>query len=187
MMMRNFGMPAWRLSVFLVCLGASALAIVPWAGAEPEATALADLRQIKKFVSVEAQTQGTAERLGISRAHLTDLIRVTLLNKVSGVALEASSGPAPDASDRPQQLGFLTCEVWTVGDQYIAAYHVDCSAGAYTRQRLPGTLWNQAILGYGPKEEVPEAVRKGVLALVQQFTSTFARAKAEVSTTGSIP
>ncbi|HET9961373.1 MAG TPA: hypothetical protein VFQ34_03455 [Nitrospiraceae bacterium] len=173
---------AWVVSLVWACLGTSISTTVPWARAEPEASALADLRQIKKFVSVEAQTQGTAERLGISRSGLTDLMRVTLLNRVPGVALEASSGPAADATDRPQQLGFLTCEVWTVGDQYIAAYHVDCSAGAYTRQRLPGALWNQAILGYGPKEEVPEAVRKGVLALVQQFTNTFSRAKTEVST-----
>ncbi len=44
---------------------------------------------------------------------------------------------------------------------------------------MPGTLWNQAILGYGPKEEVSEAVRKGVLALVEQFTKTFAKARTD--------
>jgi hypothetical protein len=37
-------------------------------------------------------------------------------------------------------------------------------------------------LGVWAEEEVPEAVRKGVLALVQQFTNTFSRAKTEVST-----
>lgn len=139
--------------------------------------ALADLRQIKKFVSVEVQTQGTAEKLGISGAELTDVTRATLLNKLPGIALEGSTGPSPEATERLNQLGFFTCEVWTVGEQYIAAYHVDCSAGAYTAQKTPGSLWNQAILGYGQKDEVLEAVRKGVRAMVELFTTTVATAR----------
>ena len=98
-------------------------------GGGPDSAILADMRQIRKFVSVEVQTQGTAEKLGISGAELTDMTRVTLLNKVPGIALEGSSGPSPGPTERLNQLGFFTCEVWTVGEQYIAAYHVDCSAG----------------------------------------------------------
>jgi hypothetical protein len=139
------------------------------------------MRQIRKFVAVEAQTQGTADKLGISGPELTDIMRVTLLNKVPGIALEGSSGPAPDASERPNQLGYFTCEVWTVGEQYIAAYHVDCNAGSYTVQRTPGGLWNQAILGYGPKDEVSEAVRKGVRAMAEMFATTFLSARADGS------
>lgn len=167
-----------RLSVFLP-LGVSFLLATSAVGAAPESASLADMRHIRKFVAVEVQTQGTAEKLGISSAELTDVTRVTLLNKVPGIALEGSSGPSPDATERLNQLGFFTCEVWTVGEQYIAAYHVDCSAGSYTTQKTPGSLWNQAILGYGPKDEVSEAVRKGVRAMVELFATTFSSARGD--------
>ncbi len=168
-----------RLSVLLPLLGVSLLLAAPARGANPEAAAIADMRHIRKFVAVEVQTQGTAEKLGISSAELTDVTRVTLLNKVPGIALEGSSGPSPDATERLNQLGFFTCEVWTVGEQYIAAYHVDCSAGSYTTQKTPGSLWNQAILGYGPKDEVSDAVRKGVRAMVELFATTFSNARGD--------
>ena len=163
----------------LVCWGIGLLWALPALGASPETVPLSDMRHIKKFVAVEVQTQGTAEKLGINSAELTDVTRVTLLNKVPGIALEGSSGPSPDASERPNQLGFFTCEVWTVGEQYIAAYHVDCNAGSYTAQKNPGSLWNQAILGYGPRDEVSDAVRKGVRAMVELFAATFVTARAE--------
>lgn len=166
-----------RLSVLLL-LGAGLLPAVSAQGASPDPAPLADMRHIKKFVLVEVLTQGTAEKIGINSAELTDVTRVTLLNKLPGIALEASSGPSPDATERPNQLGFFTCDVWTVGEQYIAAYHVDCNAGSYNAQKTPGSLWNQAILGYGPKDDVSEAVRKGVRAMVELFATTFTTARA---------
>ena len=61
-------------------------------GTAPDAALQNDMRQIRKFVAVEVQTQGTADKLGISGAELTDVMRVTLLNKVPGIVLEGSSG-----------------------------------------------------------------------------------------------
>lgn len=168
-----------RLVVLPPLLGVSLMLAATAEAGSPESAALADMRHIRKFVAVEVQTQGTAEKLGISSAELTDVTRVTLLNKVPGIALEGSSGPSPDATERLNQLGFFTCEVWTVGEQYIAAYHVDCSAGSYTTQKTPGSLWNQAILGYGPKDEVSEAVRKGVRAMVELFATTFSNSRVD--------
>lgn len=167
-----------RLSVLLL-LGSGFSLVAPLLGANPDSVPVADMRHIKKFVAVEVQTQGTAEKLGINSAELTDVTRVTLLNKLPGIALESSSGPSSDAPERLNQLGFFTCEVWTVGEQYIAAYHVDCNAGSYTAQKTPGSLWNQAILGYGPKDEVSDAVRKGVRAMVELFASTLSSARGD--------
>jgi len=179
------GMIMWERAIVmgtlsvLLLLGLESLPAGPVLAANPDSVPVVDMRHIKKFVAVEVQTQGTAEKLGISGAELTDVTRVTLLNKVPGIALEVSSGVSTDAPERLNQLGFFTCEVWTVGDQYIAAYHVDCNAGSYTAQKTPGSLWNQAILGYGPKDEVSDAVRKGVRAMVELFATTFAGVRAD--------
>lgn len=148
-------------------------------GASPEPAPFSDLRQIKKFVSVEVQTQGTAERVGLNSGELTDLTRSAFLNKVPGVPVEGSRVPSVDGTERLNQLGFFTCEVWTVGEEYIVAYHVDCNAGSYIAQNTPGSLWNRALLGYGPKDEVSEAVRKGLRTIIDQFAMSFAKVRAE--------
>ncbi len=166
-------------AMLFTCAGAAPLSAASGASGESEGSPAADLRQIRRFVSVEVQTQGTAERLGIKRGELTDLARISLLNKIPGVGIEGTGIPTPDAGERLHQFGYFTCEVWTVGEQYIAAYHVDCTGGAYTAQRRPSPLWNQAILGYGPKEEVSDAVLKGMRALVEHFAATVASARAE--------
>lgn len=166
-----------RITAFLLVLGAYSLPAVAALGASPDSASVAEMRQIKKFVSVEVQTQGTAEKLELSSNELTDLIRVTFLKKVPGVALEGSSGPSAAVTEPLNQLGFLTCEVWTVGEQQIVAYHIDCNAGAYITPRTQGSLWNRAILGYGPKDEVSEAVRKGLRTMVELFATTFSDAR----------
>ncbi len=168
-----------RTTACLLILGAVSLPAEPALGASPDPASIAEMRQIKKFVSVEVQTQGTAEKIGLQSADLTDLTRVLFLNKLPGVALAGSSGPSADAAQPLNQLGFLTCEVWTVGELQIVAYHIDCNAGSYITPRTPGSLWNRAILGYGPKEEVSEAVRKGLRTMVELFATTFSNARAE--------
>jgi hypothetical protein len=168
-----------RTAALLLVLGAFVLPAVPASGSNQDSTSVTELRQIKKFVSVEVQIQGTAEKLELSSNELTDLIRVTFLKKVPRVALEGSSGPSAAAQEPLNQLGFLTCEVWTVGEQQIVAYHIDCNAGAYITPRTQGSLWNRAILGYGPKDEVSEAVRKGLRTMVELFAATFSNARAE--------
>jgi hypothetical protein len=168
-----------RTTALLLLLGAYSLPVVPALGASPDPASIAEMRQIKKFVSVEVQTQGTAEKIGLKSAELTDLTRMRFLNKLPGVALEGSNGPPSDGTEPLNQLGFLTCEVWTVGEQQIVAYHIDCNAGSYITPRTPGSLWNRAILGYGPKDEVSEAVRKGLRTMVELFASSFSSARAE--------
>lgn len=166
-------------SALVLAAGIHVLCAAPAQGATPEPAPFSDLRQIKKFVSVEVQTQGTAEKVGLNGGELTDLTRSAFLNKVPGVPVEGSRGPSADGTDRLNQLGFFTCEVWTVGEEYIVAYHVDCNAGSYIALNTPGNLWNRALLGYGPKDEVSEAVRKGLRTIIEQFALSFAKVRAE--------
>jgi hypothetical protein len=139
----------------------------------PDAIPFDELKHIKKFVSVEVQTQGTAERIGLKSSELTDMTRLSFLKNFPGIALEASGGPSTAETERLSQLGFLTCEVWTVGEEYMVAYHVDCNAGSYLMPRTPGPLWNRAILGYGPRDGISEPIHKGLQNMVQQFAATF--------------
>ena len=164
----------------LLAIGASMEYAVPAQGANPEASPFADLGQIKKFVAIEVQTQGTAEKLGFKSGELTDATRLTFLKNFPGVALEMSSTPSVDGRERLSQLGFLTCEVWTVGEEYLVAYHLDCNAGSYLMPRTPGTLWNRAILGYGPKGEISDAVHGGLRSMIEQFAATFFKVRADV-------
>ena len=162
-----------RVSALILALGWATVSAVVAQGATPGPMPFAELGQIKKFVSVEVLTHGTAEKLGLKSGELTDVTRLTFLKNFHGVALEGSGGPPPDGTERLNQLGFLTCEVWTVGEEYIVAYHVDCNAGSYFMSRTPGSLWNRAILGYGPKDDVSTEIPKGLRSMVEQFAASF--------------
>ena len=176
-----------RSHVWACCLGGILLAgIGPEGasfGAEPGAgssvTSFAELTQIKKFVSIEVQTLGTAEKLRLKGGELTDAMRAAFLKNVPGIALEMSGGPSPEGTERLREIGFFTCEVWTVGEAYTVAYHLDCNAGSYSMPRSPGTLWNRAILGYGPKDEISDMVRHGLHSMIEQFATTFYKVRGE--------
>lgn len=170
---------ASAIAVLLVAFHIDGSRAAAMPATSPEPSSFAELKQIKKFVSVEVQTQGTVEKLGLTSAGLTDMVRLMFLKHFPGVALEGSSGPSVDGTERLSQLGFLTCEVWTVGEEYMVAYHLDCNAGSYLMPRTPGTLWNRAILGYGPKDEITDAVHKGLRNMIEQFAATFFKVRGD--------
>ena len=102
------------------------------------------------------------------------------LKNFPGVALEMSGAISVDGRERLSQLGFLTCEMWTVGEEYMVAYHLDCNEGSYLMPRTPGTLWNRAILGYGPKDDISGAVYIGLRSMIEQFATTFFKVRGDV-------
>jgi len=163
----------------LLALAANTAFAAPVQAVSPGPVPYAEFGQIKKFVSVEVQTIGTAEKIGLKKTDLTDLMRLTFLRQLPGAPLVGSGGLPADGTERLNQLGFLTCEVWTVGEEYMVAYHVDCNAGSYLMPRMPGSLWNRAILGYGPKDQLPDAVHNGLKAMVDQFAATFLKVRAD--------
>jgi hypothetical protein len=173
---------AHKLTLTLCALFVGTSPTATWAEAEkhPERAPIAELQEIKKFVSVEVQTQGTAEKIGLKSAELTDLTRLAFLNNFPGVALEGSGGPLLDGVERPNQAGFINCEVWTVGEEYIVAYHVDCSAGPYVAPKTLNAVWGHALLGYGPKDQVPDSIRKGLRNLIEKFAVVFFRSRGVV-------
>jgi hypothetical protein len=177
--MRNHLRGAGTGVVLMVALSLQGVFASAETGSRPEASSFAELKQITKFVSIEVQTLGTAEKIGLRSSELTDVTRLTFLKNFPGVALQGSGGPSANETDRLSQLGFLTCDVWTVGEAYVIAYHLDCNAGSYLMPRTPGSLWNRAILGYGPKDGISEAVHKGLRSMVEQFAASFFKVRGE--------
>lgn len=170
----------WCAGIILlawIALGGASFAAEPGEGSS--AISFAELKQIKKFVSVEVQTQGTAEKLRLKSGGLTDAMRVAFLKNFPGIALEMSGGPSVEGTDRLREVGFFTCEVWTVGEEYTVAYHLECNAGSYLMPRTPGTIWNRSVLGYGPKDDVVDTIRKGLRSMLEQFATTFYKVRGE--------
>lgn len=167
------------LVVLLLVVGPHTVRVAPAQGKNSDSAPFAELRKIKKFVSVEVRAQGTAERIGLKVAELTDLTRLAFLHNFTGVSLEVSGGPSLDSAERPNQLGFINCEVWTVGEDYIVAYHLDCTAGPYLLSKVPSVVWDHAILGYGPKDQVPETIRTGLRTMIEDFAVAFFKARGE--------
>lgn len=144
-------------------------------------SSFSEFRDITKFVSIEVQTAGSAEKIGLKPAALTDVARSAFRSSFNGLPFEDVTVRSLEGTERPNQLGFLTCDVWTVGEEFVVAYHVDCNAGHYLSNKVLGTVWNHALLGYGPKDQIPDTIQRGLRNLIQKLAATFFKARGEAS------
>lgn len=156
---------------------------VGWGESEPAkgGSSFSEFRDITKFVSIEVQTAGSAEKIGLKPSALTDAARIAFRTSFNGLPFEDVTVRALQGTERPNQLGFLTCDVWTVGEEFVVAYHVDCNAGHYLSNKVLGTVWNHALLGYGPKDQIPDTIHRGLRNLIQKLAVAFFKARGEAS------
>jgi hypothetical protein len=76
--MRHDTREGWSIGLVLAIGASMAYVLLGYSGGS-EVALSSDLAQIKKFVAIEVQVQGTAEKLGLKRGDLTDLTRLTFL------------------------------------------------------------------------------------------------------------
>lgn len=133
---------------------------------------------IERFAYIEVSVSGSAEKLGLKEDKLTDQLRLRFKNNFAGMVFEE-----PDSlvqvvlnPDSAQKYGSLHVSVWTVGDDYPIALHVEITAGNLTRT----DQYKRAVLGYGSKKDVPETVRKKIGELVEEAAVTFFKARGEL-------
>lgn len=86
--------------------------------------------------------KGTAESLGLSDTNLLDHVKLRLRNDLRSLPLCDLAAATPEA--RPMMLLFT---VWTVGDQYPIAYHVEVWTGLMLGPAGFDTPYRGAVLG----------------------------------------
>ncbi len=81
-----------------------------------------------------------------------------------------------DCENSWAEVGWLTVTVWVTGDDFPVAYHLTVQAGH------PGNTdsWEDAVLGYGSKENVPGQVKKNVDELIEKLAIDFYKARGQM-------
>lgn len=133
---------------------------------------------IERFALIDVEVSGSAEKLGLKEDKLTDQLRLRFKNNFAGMEFKE-----PDSlvrillnPDSAQKYGSLHVAVWTVGDDYPVAFHIEITSGnlADTDQ------YKRAMLGYGSKKDVPATIRKQIEELVEDAAVVFFKARGEL-------
>ena len=116
---------------------------------------------------------GAAAGQGLNRAALTDHVRASLRRSLP-VAVEVSE-PETSQTDgqaaESERRGRLVCGVWTVGDYFPIALHVDCRL-----QTAEGDDLDEArLLGHTRRVELNQTVRHALNQVVKRVADKLRR------------
>lgn len=121
---------------------------------------------IKQFTAPTIQLKGTAQEIGLDGSRLVNLLEAKFLKEFGFL----QNGFTFEKPYETWEIGLFQCEVWTVGNNYPIALHVECTGGSMDEPRH----WHYATLGYGPKEKILGIVTKALDSIVAEY-GTFVR------------
>jgi hypothetical protein len=130
---------------------------------------------VEYFGIIRVRTQGDTEKIGLTAETLSNYLRLKFRNNFRGMKVDYEKLPAMRYQEG-QKCGTIIVSVWTIGDDYPIAYHIDFNAGKFGDLNV----WNEAYLGYGAKENVPEGIKKQINDMVERFAISFYKAKKEI-------
>lgn len=116
---------------------------------------------------------GTANRQGLDRNALAAYIRERLRQSLPTAIDVAKSNGAEteDASDAKESRGRFVCGIWTVGDYFPIALHVDCGLQSADGDKLDEVR----LLGHTRHVELKQAIRLALDQLVEKVGDRFRR------------
>jgi len=140
-----------------------------------------DLKYIEKFHFIHVHVKGKPKdkdenKIGLSDEELTSYLKLRYKNNFANI-------PAgeyiyePNLSDvEKRKLGNIWCGVWTVGQDYPVAYHVECRLGSEINKRIV----HDEHLGYGNKDNVRKSIRESLNSMIENFAITFFKIRDEL-------
>ncbi len=113
-------------------------------------------------------------KFGLKSEELSEFLRLRFKNSFASVPYR----PAGNALGRkdPDTTGYLWCGVWTVGDTYPVAYHVECKMGPLSKP----TMFTDASLGFGSDKNVASSIRGALDDMTTRFATDFFKARGEL-------
>ena len=126
-------------------------------------------REIRRFTEPTILLRGSAEEIGLDRHSLGSVLEAQFLQDFSFL----QSDFAFDKTYETWQIGLFACEAWTVGNNYPIAFHLQCTGGPMDEPRH----WHYAMLGYGRKDKIAEAVREGLQSIITEYAGFVRKAR----------
>ena len=126
-----------------------------------------------KYLMVGVQLTGSAEKLGLKKSALIDFAKLRLKNNIADIPMTAN---IPQDAFKEDSVALLALTVWTVGDDYPVAFHINISCGPVSKI----DLYQTAILGYASKNKMERIVKESIDDLIQDFAIAFYKGRREM-------
>lgn len=117
---------------------------------------------------VGVQLVGTAQQLGLNLQELIDFAKLRLKNNISNISILKHASYSDSTT-------WVILTVWTVGDDYPVAYHIQISCGPIRG----GSTFDHAFLGYDSKEGIKKAIKESFDQLITPFAIAFYKGRGE--------
>lgn len=164
----------YALSIFLFLVGPV------FAKEEPslEEFLYGGFKTVQTFGHVDVQISGDAEKIGLNKNELKDLLLLKFKNNFADIPYKEDPNWPQKVKDKElaQKVGIIYMKVWIVGDDYPIAYHLSFDAGNLSSVRF----YEDALLGYGNRENVPETVKKTIDQFVERVAITFFKVRGDL-------
>ena len=145
--------------------------------------------KIQGFYSIEVKLFGK-KNIGLSENELTDFAKLKFKNNFGGkYTLSSTQVDKIPKKGRGEKLGYIWFGVSIVGKtDYPVAYHIQCRAGnfSYFLDNFPTSaledliIWENAILGYDNKINVPTKIKECISELMEDLAIVFFKARGEL-------
>lgn len=189
--MLTFGVPMPKFLIVLSVLSSLLFAPTAQADDEGELPEVGLLRilypeflDLEFFGNIRVVIEGEdAEEIGLDSDELTEFLRLKYKNNFAGFpykdvfAEEDAEKLIESLQDEVLQsmTGVIIVNVWIVGTNYPIAYHIETTAGS-----LAEMSYENAVLGYGSSENVPDHVKKTINDMVEGLAIAFYKTRGEL-------
>ena len=150
----------------------------PYKGTRP-ANEYGPAREIKQFTEPTIQLRGTAEEIGIDGRALADVLEKKFVQDFAFL----QNGFAFEKTYETWEIGLFGCAVWTVGNNYPIAFHIQCAGGSMDEPRQ----WQYATLGYGHKDKILDMVKNTLDSIVEEYAAFVRKARGKNERAGKEP
>jgi hypothetical protein len=142
-----------------------------------ESIAYSGFKTIEEFGRIGVYLEGSAGKIGMEKEGLTDYLRLRFKNSFSGMTFKQAENIFKLWLDKEKakKNGSIIVKIWTVGDDYPIAYHIEIGAGNLTNS----WEYKTAMLGYGSKNNVPNSIRESISKLIDELAVAFFKARGE--------
>jgi hypothetical protein len=135
-----------------------------------------DLRKMEYVGYIYAHVKNEeSSKIGLNDEELTNYVKLRFKNSFAGVQYKNLGNNISNVSNK-SAVGYLWCGVWTVGDDYPIAYHIECRFGSMQNPRI----LTDAVLGYGNKNNVPDTIKKSLDDMMSRFAIQFFKTRGEL-------
>ncbi len=138
-------------------------------------------KTIERFRIIDVSLGGSSEKIGLKEEDLTDYLRLRFKNSFAGIEFKKLEPfeILKIIQDEKAKSGKIHVHVWTVGDDYPIAFHIEMQADNMSAGYAE-YAYEHEILGYGSKQNVPDSVRESISKLMDNLAVAFFKARGEL-------